>query len=122
MRAVSLPIASILLAAAPLAAHPKLVSTTPAAKAAVAPTKTIELHFNEKLVAQFTGADVDMTDMPGMKMAPMRMTAKSAVGADGKTLVVTLDKPLPTGGYTVAWHAVAADTHRINGSFAFTVK
>ncbi|MBO9575431.1 MAG: copper homeostasis periplasmic binding protein CopC [Sphingobium sp.] len=120
MRAASILIASTLLAAAPLAAHPKLVSTTPAAKTTVKPTNKIELHFNEKLVAQFSGGDVTMSAMPGM--ADMPMTAKSSLGADGKTLVLTLAAPLPEGGYTVAWHAVAADTHRINGSFAFTVK
>lgn len=122
MRAASLLIASSLLAAAaaPLAAHPKLVSTAPADKATVKPTKSIELHFNEKLVAQFTGGDVTMDAMPGM--GAMKMTTTSSIGPDGKTLVLTLAAPLPAGGYTVAWHAVTADTHRVKGSFAFKVK
>ena len=74
-------------------------------------------------MAQFSGADVTMTNMPGMAMdKPMKMVAKASPGKDGKTLVITFDKPLPQGSYTVAWHAVAADTHRIQGSFAFKVK
>ena len=30
-------------------------------------------------------------------------------------------KPLPAGTYTVKWHATAIDTHRTEGSFAFTI-
>ncbi|MET0238531.1 MAG: copper resistance protein CopC, partial [Sphingobium sp.] len=41
---------------------------------------------------------------------------------DGKTLTVTLPRALPVGTYKLDWHAVTADTHRIEGSYAFSVK
>lgn len=105
-------------------AHPKLLSGTPAANAIVARTAKIELHFSEKLVGQFSGVDLVMTDMPGMKMnSPMKMGGLSiAVGPDGKTLVATRKTPLPAGSYKLDWHVVSADTHRVNGSYSFKVK
>jgi len=30
--------------------------------------------------------------------------------------------PLGAGRYSVAWHVVSADTHRVSGNFAFAVK
>lgn len=112
-----------LLMAAPALAHPKLVSATPAPNAVVASTARLQLTFSEGLVASFSGVELVMTDMPGMKMSsPHRMALTSAVGADGKTLVVTLAKPLSRGAYRLDWDAVSADTHRVQGSYAFKVK
>jgi hypothetical protein len=55
--------------------------------------------------------------------APMSVgTVRSRVGADGKTLIGTLKAPLPVGSYTLGWHVVTADTHRVEGSYSFTVK
>src|SRR3546814_17908475 len=72
----------------------------------------------------FIGAWFAMTGMPGMaNHAPMKIGgATTAVGEDGKTLIVTLARPLTAGSYKVDWHAVAADTHRIVGSLTFTVR
>lgn len=104
-------------------AHPKLNAATPAANAVVAAPTRIQLVFSEALVAQFSGLDLTMTEMPGMKMAPMKMNGvKATVGADGKTLVATLAKPLPVGTYKVDYHVVSADTHRIQGSYTFKVQ
>src|SRR3546814_19049422 len=83
-----------------------LVSATPAPNSTVAKTAKIELHFNEALVSQFSGVDLAMTDMPGMKMnAPMKMSGlATALGADGKTLVITMKSPLPRGNRkSVVW-------------------
>lgn len=105
-------------------AHPRLVSASPAANTAIASTNELKLTFSEALVAQFSGMSILMTDMPGMKMtAPMSVgSVTSTVAADGKTLVGTLKSPLPAGTYTLGWHAVTADTHRVEGSYSFTVK
>jgi methionine-rich copper-binding protein CopC len=105
-------------------AHPKLLAETPAANETIASTRELKLTFSEALVAQFSGMSILMTDMPGMKMsAPMSVGAvTSKVGTDGKTLVGTLQNPLPAGTYTLGWHAVAADTHRVEGSYSFKVK
>jgi methionine-rich copper-binding protein CopC len=119
------PILAIAALVAPLPAfaHPKLVSATPAPDAATAPTARLQLVFSERLVAQFSGAELVMTEMPGMKThGPMRMPVKASVAEDGNTLVLTLAKPLPKGGYRVDWHAVSADTHRVQGNYSFKVQ
>jgi len=41
--------------------------------------------------------------------------------ADPKVLVVHLSHPLDPGTYRVDWHATAADTHKTEGSYRFTV-
>ena len=122
---LTLAAASALMVAGTAAqAHPKLLSASPAANATITKTAKIELHFSETLVGQFSGVDLVMTDMPGMKMnSPMKMGGVAvAVGSDGKTLVATLQRPLPAGTYKLDWHAVSADTHRVNGSYNFQVK
>lgn len=125
MRSLSLvaALAAAALAGAPAFAHPKLLSANPAANAVVAAPARLQLSFSEGLVAQFSGADLSMTDMPGMKMkSPMKMALKASVAPDGKTLVLALGRPLPRGTYKLDWHVVSADTHRVQGSYAFKVK
>ena len=114
---------TMLATASPALAHPKLVSATPAPNASVAATGRLQLTFSEPLVAKFSGVELVMTDMPGMKMSsPMKMVARTALGADGRTVVVTLAKPLPRGTYRLDWHVVSADTHRVKGSYGFKVQ
>ena len=105
-------------------AHPKLVAASPAANAAVSRPTRLSLQFSERLVPKLSKAELVMTGMPGMAAhPPMNMSGlKSAFSADGKTLVLTPSKPLPAGSYRVNWSAVAADTHRIQGSYNFSVK
>ena len=126
------PTASRLFAAAALVAvatpaavfaHPKLVSATPAADATVAAPTRVELKFSERLIPKLSGATVLMTGMGGTTHAPMAVPGTaSSVGADGNSLVVTSKKPLPAGTYRVDWHVVSGDTHRITGTYAFTVR
>lgn len=108
----------------PALAHPKLAAASPAANSTVRSPRHITLTFNERLIARFSGADLVMTDMPGMKMnAPMKMAATSMVyGADGRSLMVMPAKPLPPGAYKIAYRVVAGDSHRIAGDYAFRVK
>ena len=110
--------------ATPALAHPKLVAANPAANALVAKPSKLELRFSEKLVGQFSSVDLVMTGMPGMaNHGPMKVSGlATSVGADGKTLVVKLKQPLAAGTYKLDWHAVSADTHRVNGSYSFNVK
>lgn len=117
-------LAAGLFAAAPAIAHPKLLSATPAPEATITtgPQK-LTLNFSEKLVPQFSAAEVTMTEMPGMAMSsPHAFPGKSAVGPDGKSLVVTFAKPLPRGSYRVDWRVVSSDTHRITGNYTIKVK
>lgn len=111
------------LVALPAAAHPKLVSSTPAANATVKPTAKVELRFSERLVARLSTAQVVMTGMPGMTdHPPMPMQARAAIAPDGSTLVLTFARPLAAGSYKVAWQVVSADTHNAQGSFDFKVR
>ena len=113
----------VLLATAGTAhAHPKLVSATPAPNATVAKPARVELRFSERLMPNFSGADVVMTGMKGMAHPPMKVPATAAVAPDGRTLVVTPQAPLTAGTYNVAWRVVSADTHRITGTHAFAVR
>ncbi|MDF2381797.1 copper homeostasis periplasmic binding protein CopC [Nostoc ellipsosporum NOK] len=123
MRFASVLAAAALVAPLPAFAHPKLVSATPAPNATTAATARLQLVFSERLVAQFSGADVVMTEMPGMKMhGAMKMPVKASLAEDGKTLVLTLAKPLPKGSYRVDWRVVSADTHRVQGNYSFKVQ
>jgi methionine-rich copper-binding protein CopC len=104
-------------------AHPELVQTTPAANATTASPAKVELRFSERLVSEFSGADLFMVDMPGMKMdQPSKEQSTAALGADGTTLTITPTKPLAAGTYRVDYHVVSTDTHKMAGTFSFRVK
>ena len=112
--------AALFMLAGAANAHPKLVSASPAANATVAKPARIQLRFSEKLMPAFSKADLTMAAMPGM--AAMKMASTAALAADGRTLVVTPKTPLPSGRYSVSWHVVSTDTHKVAGSYAFAVK
>jgi len=123
MRFGYLAAGAALMVAAPALAHVKLVSSTPAANAVVAAPSKLQLVFSEPVLAKLSGVDLEMTEMPGMKMtSPHRMQVSVAVAGDGRTMVVSLAKPLTRGAYKLVWHAVANDTHRVEGNFSFKVK
>lgn len=120
-----LPAAILVLGLAATAqAHPRLVSSNPPANATVQSTSVVTLSFSERLMTGLSGADVAMTGMPGMtNHAAMPVSGvQTSVGKDGKTLIARFAHPLSRGTYKVDWHAVSADTHRINGSITFTVR
>jgi copper resistance protein C len=111
--AVTLIAASLLSSAA--FAHPELRSAEPAAGAVISP-KQIKITFTEAVIPQFSGAEVK--DQAGKTIA----TGKATVDpANRKQLVVPVNEPLPPGDYKVEWHAVSDDTHRVKGSYSFSV-
>ncbi len=125
MRKLTLFAALCALAAGGIAqAHTIVVASTPAANASVAPMTAVSITFNERTVPNFSGADIVMTGMPGMAShRPMKLTGlRVSWSADGKTLALTAGRPFSKGTYQVSWHAAGADTHRMQGSFSFTVK
>lgn len=71
---------------------------------------------------QLSGADMVMTAMPGMTMAPEKVASTVAPSADAHTLVVTPAQPLVQGSYRVDWHVVSTDTHAVKGTLSFEVK
>ena len=121
IRSLVLAAAAAVLAAAgsPAAAHPRLITATPAINGVVAATSTIALEFSERLIGQFSG--VTITRAGGTVAAPAS-AVKTMTGSDGRTLVAHLRSPLTAGRYILAWHAVSTDTHRVAGSYRFTIR
>ena len=122
-----LPSAAAVLALAlmPAAAnaHTKLVGSTPAANSTVSKVTSINLQFNEKIVASTLKTEFVMTGMPGMaNHAPMKVPFSSMIGKEGKSAMLMLKRPLTPGTYKVKWSAAGADTHRMGSEFSFTVK
>lgn len=114
---------SLALLASAALAHPKLLSSTPADQAEVTAPAKVELKFSETLTTQFSGANLVMTEMPGMSgHNPMKVAAKVSAGDDAKTMIITPAQPLTTGTYKVEWRAVSSDTHPMTGNFSFKVK
>lgn len=124
-RIITIPVmAAGLLIAGAADAHPRLIGTSPSANKGVAATNRVSLTFNERLLAPMSGGDVLMTGHPGVPHhAPTKVAGfKPSLLADGKTLQLVSARPLSKGSYQVKWHAVAADTHRVAGAFAFQVR
>lgn len=122
MTAIALAASAFLASAVPAAAHPRLVSASPAANATVAKPTQIVLTFSEALVAPLTGIELTMTAMPGMANHPRMPIRGFTTKVDARTLTVSFPRALPAGTYEVKWHAVAADQHRIENLFTFTVR
>lgn len=107
---------ALLLCASVAHAHPQMQSAEPAAGATVASPKQVRIIFNEAVLPQFSG--VDVRDQSG-KLIP---TGKSETDpANKKTLIVPVSQELAPGEYKVDWHAVSDDTHRVKGSYTFSV-
>jgi methionine-rich copper-binding protein CopC len=100
-----------LLLATPAFGHARLVSSDPAANAKVKSPGQIKLHFSESLEPAFSSAN--LTDGAGQSVP-----VSKSVGSDTITLLPLTLKP---GAYKVTWHSVGQDTHRLTGSFGFTV-
>jgi len=98
-------------------AHPELQSAEPAAGAAMMTSpKQIRVTFNENVIPQLSS--IEVKDQTG-KMTP---TGKAATDpANKKLLIVPVNEQLPPGDYKVEWHAVSDDTHRVKGSYSFSV-
>jgi copper resistance protein C len=98
-------------------AHPKLMSVSPAADvSSKASPKEIRLNFSEGVIAKFSG--LELKDEAGKTITtgvPVNDTG------DRSQLVVPLPAPLMAGRYTVTWHAVSEDTHRVKGEYSFEV-
>jgi methionine-rich copper-binding protein CopC len=105
------------LAGAPANAHSTLTSSNPQANAQAAGSpKEIRLNFSERVIAKFSG--VEIKDESGK---PVATGAATVDPKDSKQLVVPLTAPLAAGSYTVLWHAVSQDTHRVTGQYSFKV-
>ena len=112
------------LAPTALTAHVQLTASTPVAGSAVKAPQAITLTFSQPVDPATAAASIIMTAMPGMANhgeMPIRNFTASWSNA-GKTMTLTLKKPLPTGTYEVRWQAAAADGHAMSGKVVFDVK
>jgi methionine-rich copper-binding protein CopC len=97
-------------------AHPKLLSVSPAADGSSTAPKEIKLNFSEGVIAKFSG--LELKDVSGKTVSTGVPVTDPK---DQKQLIVSLPEPLAVGRYTVNWHAVSEDTHRVKGQYSFTV-
>lgn len=104
---------SALLLAAQAGAHAHLVASTPAAGASVPAPRSLQLKFNERLEARFSGCE--LTTAAG---ATVPLTTRTA----GVTLDATPTTPLKPGAYKLTWRALSVDGHKVTGVLNFTVK
>lgn len=110
-------IAAILSGVGIAYAHPELQSADPEIGAVMAASpKQIKIMFNESVIPQFSG--VELKDKTGKTIATGKATTDPA---NKKVLVVPMMEQLLPGEYKVEWHAVSDDTHRVNGSYSFSV-
>ena len=108
---------ALILLGGPALAHPKLESASPAPDVPVSTSpKEIKLNFSEGIIVKFSG--LELKDEGGQ---PIKTGESVTDSKDPKQLVVPLSTPLAAGRYTVSWHAVSEDTHRVNGDYTFRV-
>ncbi|HWJ08436.1 MAG TPA: copper resistance protein CopC [Nocardioides sp.] len=102
--------------AAPAAAHPNAIQSTPEA-GSVAPEapKAISIALSEPAVAR--GSTLEVTGPGGKVVATGPVTEK----ANGQILSVEPRATLPSAIYTVRWSALGDDGHVVSGSFRFGV-
>ena len=113
----TLAVLAISLLATSANAHPKLNSVSPAADVSskVSPTE-IKLNFSEGVIAKFSGVEIKNESGKAIPTGVPLTDPK-----DQKHLVVPLPAPLMAGHYTVTWHAVSEDTHRVKGEYSFGI-
>jgi methionine-rich copper-binding protein CopC len=113
----ALAVVALSLLATSANAHPKLISASPSADVSskASPTE-IKLNFSEGVIAKFSG--LELKDEAGKTIAT---GAPVTDPKDQKQLIVPLPAPLTAGHYTVIWHAVSEDTHRVKGEYSFGV-
>jgi methionine-rich copper-binding protein CopC len=98
-------------------AHAVLLSSSPAGGALLSQAPgEIRLSFNEGVEARFSSVTVTRSD--GKKVSTGRPAGDAQKRSD---LVVPLPALQP-GRYQVRWQATSADSHRIQGSFAFEIR
>lgn len=98
-------------------AHAHLVSAIPPVDGTVATSPAeIDLKFSEAVNAKFSGATVTGPNQTEVKLGePMLMDGDT-------TFMATIPDKLAPGTYTVEWHVLSADGHKIKGSYTFVVK
>ena len=93
--------------------HARLKSAEPSPGATLnTPPTAIGLTFSETLIGRFSGVTISRSG---------KVITTGPVRSDGSRLIVPLKGKLDPGHYSVSWHVVSADTHRMTGSYSFTI-
>ncbi|WP_027780049.1 copper resistance CopC family protein [Paraburkholderia caledonica] len=110
--------AVLALATAPLAyAHAYPIRQAPSAgSTAAASQKDVAIDFDDELEPAFSS--ISVTDAQGKSVVRDKAVVDPT---NAKHMSVALN-PLSPGVYAVSWVAVAADGHRTQGHYSFTVK
>jgi len=99
-------------------AHAHLVTAAPGVDTILAGAPTnISLEFDEAVEPRFSGVVVTGTDKVTAKTGPSELKA-----GHRNVLIAPITDTLKPGKYTVEWHALSADGHKVKGSYAFTIK
>lgn len=111
-------VAGLMIASCQFAqAHAFPTHQAPAAGATVATSqKDVAIDFDDGLEPAFSS--ITVTDAQGKAVT----NGKAVVDASNRKHMSVGLNPLSPGVYTVAWAAVAADGHRTQGHYTFTVK
>jgi copper resistance protein C len=97
-------------------AHPKLVNAQPAVDGTVkAAPSEITLRFNERLEGSFSKVVIKNSEGKQVDKGDAKVDR-----SDRRILRVSVPT-LPAGQYKVEWQAMSADTHKVEGDFAFRV-
>ncbi|MGU7779082.1 copper resistance CopC family protein [Burkholderia sp. PU8-34] len=111
-------IAALALAGCQLAhAHAYPTHQAPAAGSTVpASQKDVAIDFDDGLEPAFSS--ITVTDAHGNAVT----SGKAVVDSSNRKHMSVALNPLTSGVYTVSWVAIAADGHRTQGHYTFTVK
>ena len=74
------------------------------------------MNFTEQLVPAFSGIELKSSD--GKAIPTGKATV---VPGDKRKMVVPIAGHLAAGTYSVGWHAVSVDTHRVSGKYTFKI-
>jgi methionine-rich copper-binding protein CopC len=108
---------AVIVLGGPTLAHPRLESASPSPDVSISASPSeIKLNFSEGIIPKFSG--LELKDEAGQLIKTGETVTDPK---DSKQLVTPLSKPLAAGRYTVSWHAVSEDTHRVNGDYTFRV-
>ena len=99
-------------------AHPRVLAADPAVNGAVsARPASLSITFSEPLFVRL--CSVTLKDGAGHTV---RTGPSILAPGNNRQLVTPILTPLAPGSYSVTWHAVSADTHRVQGAYAFSVR
>lgn len=105
-----------LLVASSALAHAHLKSSTPAGDSTVTvPPSELSLVFTEGVEADFSTVTLTRDG------DEVLVKTLSTNGSDKNTLIVSPAAPLTAGDYTVKWNVTSVDTHKLEGTYSFTV-